>query len=118
MVAGRAACPNRVQGTVHRIRRTHFDNSEHPAGADVRIYCDVGFGFRFSSSIRAVLDSRRDVARWLASKAFLRLANGLREIQKYTNSALAKNKSRAQHETVKRRFASAISSSFGTVLPG
>jgi len=47
------------------------------------------------------------VARWLAGKAFLRLANGLREIQKSTNPALAKNKSRAPHEAMKPRHTSA-----------
>ena len=47
------------------------------------------------------------MATWLAGKASLRRGNRLGEIQKSTNIALAKNKSRASHEAMKARFTSA-----------
>jgi hypothetical protein len=90
MVAGRAACLNRVQGTIHRLCRAHFDNSERPAGVDLCIYCDVGFGLRFSPPIPGVPDPWGAVAIWLAGKAFLRRDN-LRELHRSMNGALAKS---------------------------
>ena len=82
MVASRAACLNRVQGTAHRVVLAHFDNREHPAGMDLYVYCDVGYEFRFSPPIWGVVDPRGGVAKWLAGKAFRPHANRLREIQK------------------------------------
>ena len=64
--ASRATCLNRVQGTIHGVFRTHFDNSGRPAGMDLCVYCDVGFEFRFSPPIRGVVDPRGAVAKWLA----------------------------------------------------
>jgi hypothetical protein len=69
MVTSRGACLNRTQVTTHRDFRAHFDNSECPAGVDLCVFCDVGFGFRFSPPIRIVLDPWIAVARWLAGKA-------------------------------------------------
>jgi hypothetical protein len=82
MVAGRAPCLNRVQGAAHRVFWAHFDNREGQAGMDLCIYCDLGFGFRFSPPIWGVVDPRGGVAKWLAAKAFRPPANRLREIQK------------------------------------
>ena len=69
MVASWGACLNRTQVTTHRYFRAHFDNSERPAGGDLSIYCDVGFGFRLSALIRNVLDPWSAVANGLAGKA-------------------------------------------------
>jgi hypothetical protein len=91
MVASWAACLNRNKGTAHRVNRAHFDNSERPAGGDLSIYCDVGFGFRLSAPILGVLDPWSAVANGLAGKALLCLANRLGEIQKSMNDALAKS---------------------------
>ena len=49
---------------------------------DLCIYCDVGFGFRFSPPIWGVVDPRGGVAKWLA---FPLDGNRLREIQKSVN---------------------------------
>ena len=89
MVASRAACLNRVQGAAHRDCWAHFDNREGQAGMDLCIYCDVGFGFRFSPPIWGVVDPRGGVAKWLAAKAFPLDGNRLREIQKSVNTTLA-----------------------------
>jgi hypothetical protein len=94
MVASRGACLNRVQGTIHRLCRAHFDNSERPAGVDLFIYCDVGFELRCSPPIRGVPDPWGAVATWVAGKALLRRDN-FREIQRSMNAALAKGESGA-----------------------
>src|SRR5438093_7562425 len=103
MVASRGACLNRVQGTIHRVCRTHFDNSERPAGDDLCIYCVVGFGLRLSAPIRVMLDSRVSVAKWLAGKLFLRQVIRLRETRKSMNAALAKSESGAWRQATKPR---------------
>ena len=97
MVASRGACLNRTQDTTHRGLGAHLDNSERPAGGDLCIYCDVGFGFRLSAPIRNVLDPWRAVATWLAGKTFLRRDN-LREFHRSMNAGLAKSESRRQHQ--------------------
>jgi hypothetical protein len=94
MVASRGACLNRVQGTIHRLCRTHFDNSERPAGDDLCIYCDVGFDLRFSAPIGSVPHPRGAVAKWVAGHTFLR-RDDFREIQRSMNAALAKGESGA-----------------------
>src|SRR5438132_2626202 len=81
MVASRAPCLNRVQGPAHRVCWAHFDNRERQAGMELCIYCDVGFGFRFSPPIWGVVDPRGRVATWLAGETFPRRGNRLREIQ-------------------------------------
>jgi hypothetical protein len=86
MVASRAACLNRVEGAAHRVFWAHFDNRSRQAGMDLCIYCDVGFGIRFSPPIWGVVDPWRGVAKWLAVKAFRPHANRLREIQKSVNT--------------------------------
>ena len=88
MVASRAARLNRTQGTTHRCFGAHFDNSERPAGGDLCIYCDVGFGFPFSPPIHCVLDPWRVVANGVAGKALVR-RDDLRELYKAMNAALA-----------------------------
>ncbi len=93
MVASRAPCLNRVQGTVHRGCWAHFDNSEYPAGMDLSIYCDVGFEFRFSAPKWVVVDPRGGVAKWLAGKVVPNRGNRLGEIQKSIDTTLAKNES-------------------------
>jgi len=95
MVASRAACLNRIQGTVRRVCWAHFDNRERPAGMDLYIYCDVGFEFHFSPPLWGVVDPRGGVAKWLAGKAFPRHGNRLKEIQKSVNTTLGKNDSGA-----------------------
>jgi hypothetical protein len=60
---------------------------------DLCIYCDVGFGFRFSPPIWGVVDPRGGVAKWLAAKAFPLDGNRLREIQKSVNTTLADSSS-------------------------
>src|SRR5215469_15193111 len=90
MVATRTACLNRVQGAAHRVCWAHFDNREGQAGMDLCIYCDVGFGFRFSPPIWGVVDPRGGVAKWLA---FPLDGNRLREIQKSVNTTLADSSS-------------------------
>ena len=95
MGASRGACLNHPQVATHRGLGAYFDNSERPAGRDLRIYCDVGFGFRLSATIRGVLDPWSAVATWVAGKAFLRLANRLGEIHRSMNAALAKSESGA-----------------------
>ena len=94
MVASWGACLNRTQVTTHRDFRPHFDNSERPAGGDLCIYCDVGFGFRFSPPIQCVPDPWGVVATWVAGKALVRRDN-LRELHKVMNAALAKSESGA-----------------------
>ena len=94
MVATRAACLNRVQGSAHRNYWAHFDNREGQAGMDLCIYCDVGFGFPFSSPIQCVPDPWGAVATWVAGKALVRRDN-LRELRKAMNAALAKSESGA-----------------------
>src|SRR5262249_23535420 len=89
MVASRAPCLNRVQGAAHRVCWAYFDNREHQAGMDPCIYCDVGFGFRFSPPHWSVVDPGGGMAKWLAAKAFQPHANRLREIQKSVNTTLA-----------------------------
>jgi len=91
MVASWAACLNRKKGTAHRLNRTHFDNSERPAGGDLSIYCDVGFGFRLSARIQCVLDPWSAVGNGLAGKALVRRDN-LQQFQPM-NAALAKSES-------------------------
>jgi hypothetical protein len=91
MVASWAACLNRKKGTTHRLNRAHFDNSERPAGGDLSIYCDVGFGFRLSARIQRVLDPRSPVGNGLAGKALVRRDN-LQQFQPM-NAALAKSAS-------------------------
>ena len=95
MVASWGACLNRTQVTTHRVNRAHFDNSERPAGGDLSIYCELGFGFRLSAPIRSVLDPWSAVANGLAGKALLRLANRLGETHRSMNAALAKSESGA-----------------------
>jgi hypothetical protein len=90
MVANRGACLNRTQVTTHRDLGAHFDNSERPAGDDLRIYCDVGFRFRFSPPIQCVPDPWGVVATWVAGKALVRRDN-LRELHKAMNATLAKS---------------------------
>jgi len=63
MVASRAPCLNRVQGPAHRVCWAHFDNRERQAGMELCIYCDVGFGFRFSPPIWGVVDPRGGMAK-------------------------------------------------------
>ena len=91
MVASWAACLNRKKGTAHRLNRAHFDNSERPAGGDLSIYCDVGFGFRLSARIQCVLDPWSAVGNGLAGKALVRRDN----LQQFhpMNAALAKSAS-------------------------
>jgi hypothetical protein len=93
MVASRAPCLNRAQGTAHRIFWAHFDNSEHQARMDLSIYCDVGLEFRFSPPKWVVVDPRGGVAKWLADKGFPHRGNRLKEIQKSLDTILAKNES-------------------------
>jgi len=92
MGASRAACLNHTQVATHRGLWAYFDNSERPAGRDLCIYCDVGFGFRFSPPIQRVPDPWGALATWVAGKAFLRRDN-LRELHKAINAALAKRES-------------------------
>jgi hypothetical protein len=89
MVASWAACLNRTQVTTHRVNRAHFDNSERPAGGDLSIYGELGFGFRLSARIRSVLDPWSAVANGLAGNALLRL-DSLREIHRSMNAARQK----------------------------
>jgi hypothetical protein len=89
MVASRAACFNHTQDTTHRGLGAHFDNSEHPAGGDLCLYCDVGFGFRFSPPIQGVPDSWGGMAIWVAGKTLVRWDN-LRDLSKAMNAVLAK----------------------------
>jgi hypothetical protein len=94
MVATRAACLNRVQGSPHRNCWAHFDNREGQAGMDLCIYCDVGFGFRSSPPIWGVVDPRGGVAKWLAAKVFPQHSNLLREIQNPERNASARTPKR------------------------
>jgi len=90
MVASRGACLNRTQVATHGDLGAHFDNGERPAGGDLCIYCDVGFGFRFSPPIHCVPDPWGVVANGVAGKALVRRDN-LRELHKAMNAALAKS---------------------------
>jgi hypothetical protein len=92
MVASRAACLNHTQDTTHRSLGAYFDNSERPAGGDLCIYCDVGFGFRLSPPFQCVPDPWGVVATWVAGKALVRRDN-LRELHKAMTAALAKSES-------------------------
>ena len=94
MVASRGACLNHTQDTTHRNLGAHFDESERRAGGALCIYCDVGFGFRFSPRIQCVPDPWGVVANGLAGKALVRRDN-LRELHKAMNAALAKSESGA-----------------------
>ena len=85
MVASRAACLNRIQGTVHRVCWAHFDNRERPAGMDLFIYCDVGFEFHFSPPKWGVVDPRGGVAKWLAVKVVSHRGNPLGEVPQHHN---------------------------------
>jgi hypothetical protein len=60
---------------------------------DLFIYCDVGFGFRFSPLKWVVVDPRGGVAKWLADKVVPHRGNRLREIQKSIDTTSAKNES-------------------------
>src|SRR5207237_7972817 len=94
MVASRGTCLNHTQDTTHRGLGAHFDNSERPAGGDLCIYCDVGFGLRFSPPIQCVPDPWGAVAAGVAGKALVRRDN-LRELHKAGNAALAKSEAGA-----------------------
>jgi hypothetical protein len=94
MVASRGACLNHPQGTTHRDLGAYFDSSERPAGSDLCIYCDVGFGFPFSPPIQCVPDPWGVVATWVAGKALVRRDN-LRELHEAMNAAIAKSESGA-----------------------
>ena len=94
MVASWAACLNRKKGTPHRLNRAHFDNTERPAGGDLSIYCDVGFGFRLSARSQCVLDPWSAVGNGLAGKAWVRWDN-LQQFHNPMNAALAKGESGA-----------------------
>src|SRR5262245_33400298 len=114
MVATRATCLNRVQGSAHRNCWAHFDNREGQAGMDLCIYCDVGFGFRSSPPIWGVVDPWGGVAKWLAATH----ADPLREIQKSVNTTLAHSFTRScwQHNrnpSAQGRFQRAIEARAG-----
>jgi len=90
MVASRGACLNGTQVATHRRLGAHVDNSERPVGGDLCIYCNVGFGFRFSPPIQCVPDAWGVVANGVAGKALVRRDN-LRQLHKAINAALAKS---------------------------
>src|SRR5438094_9813756 len=118
MVASRGTCLNHTQGTTHRGLGAHFDSSERPAGGDLCIYCDVGFGFRFSPPIQCVPDPWGVVATRVAGKALVRRDN-LRELQKAMKAARQKRLgivASGDEVTIHRRYYTACGGCFSCVI--